>query len=45
MEVMGWLDPSLVDPPGSLECHLRAAVFWGVVDYPTMTLGIPGQET
>ncbi|HUT78768.1 MAG TPA: hypothetical protein VM285_13820, partial [Polyangia bacterium] len=25
--------------------HLRAAVFWGVVDYPTMTLGIPGQET
>lgn len=45
MEVMGWLDPLLVDPPGSLECHLRAAVFWGAVDYPTMTLGIPGQET
>lgn len=45
MEVMGWLDPSLVDPPGSLECQLRAAVFWGVVDYPSMMLATPEQET
>src|SRR4030042_1225648 len=42
---MGRHDPLLVDPPDSLECPLRAVASGGVVDYPTMTLGNPGQET
>jgi len=35
----------LVDPPDSLECPLRAVASGGVVDYTTMMLGYPEQET